>query len=532
MRIDFSDAAAKGNLVIDALPICGVSAVKPVGLALNIHPNQTQPARVRMTLKNPNTNLILSSIVANPVHVAKPVRFTMKAYDLAGVERGASSVTVDGGCSASMFFFVSGIDNQISLEFATEMAASNDSADYAWARFERVSFGVFDEVLIKSGLNDIPQTPAIEGCVQSAHWIDFLGLQSGYKIIAEPARYSLVPFICNNREELIPIALARLDIYNSDHSIEASRIYLYAYQDIILLPHGVILVNEKAITETIQPLPPKYKDHVVAVWRSLNWQAKAEVVKSEPDQPVLLLEQPGVLNYGHWLVEMFPKLFPVLEHVKAGKIKIGLTETQKTAKAIQETLLHVGVTPSDIYWLPDQPTKLKKVLYLSPISRHQHPGYISPWGVDVLNGFTSGIAAGSQKKIFVSRKDASTRQLLNEDEVYSTLEPLGYVRVRAGDMSFVEQVETFKGATHIVGVFGASMTNIVFCQPGTKLLIISPNNFLDHFYWNLASLRQLSYWHLNGTVHYNDKGKKNDPVFDFEVDIKKFVELFEKFASA
>lgn len=528
MHIDFSDAEKKGLLMVDAAPICGASPVAVSGSTLSIHPHVSQPARVRLTLSCPGPDLSLSSLVTNPVPAAKPVRFTMRACDQANRERGCTSVTVSGGSSATMAFRVSDVSAEVFLEFVTEMANPTDAADYAWSKFERVCLGSFDDGISKSDFSDIPRTSALAACVRSASWTRSLDLMFGYKTVAEPDRYGLLPFVCENSEALIPIANATLKTYKDNQSIETDGISLYAFEGAQLLPHGVILIDGKAVTETMAPLPPKYKDHVVAVWRSSDPKAVAKLCQSEESCPVLVLEQPGVYNYGHWLIEMFPKLFSVIDHIKAGNVRIALREELKLSRIISETLMYVGIQPNSICWIPNEPVSLAKLLYVSPISKHQHPGYISPWCIAMLERFTETSVGGTPQKLFVSRKDASKRFLVNEDEIYAILEPMGYRYIRAGEMSFAEQVRAFRDASHIVGVFGASLTNIVFSPPGTKVMNLCPNNFFDHFYLNISSLKNISYTQLIGSIVDNDV-KPDISLYDFYIDIHKFAKIFHVF---
>lgn len=372
---------------------------------------------------------------------------------------------------------------------------------------------------------------ASELCARSSEWTEQLGLTSGNKLVADATEYSLIPFSCLNRDEFKQKALDSLSVYEGlNFKIHVPEIRLFAFEHIVVLPYGVILTKDGAVAETMQKLNSYYHERVLQSWRQLTSLKEDELTTSDDNIPILVIEQPTILNYGHWVIEVLPKIYPLLEYIVNKNIKIALPETTQIVDA---TLNFAGVPQSQIFRLPNNPTALTKVLYLSPISRHiGHPGYISPWCVDVLNRLTARIPPASQEKLFISRKDATGRQLLNEDQVYSLLEPLGYSYVRAGELSFEKQVELFKGASHIVGVFGAGLTNIVFCQAGTKVLMICPNHFLDHFYWNLASLRKLNYWHLNGAVKEPGDRSKSHHLFDFEVDMNKLQDVINKFESA
>jgi capsular polysaccharide biosynthesis protein len=74
------------------------------------------------------------------------------------------------------------------------------------------------------------------------------------------------------------------------------------------------------------------------------------------------------------------------------------------------------------------------------------------------------------RRLFVSRRDSARRNLLNEDAIFSVLEPLGFERVVPGKMSVAEQIAAFSGARVIVAAHGAALTNMVFAPPGATIV--------------------------------------------------------------
>jgi len=105
------------------------------------------------------------------------------------------------------------------------------------------------------------------------------------------------------------------------------------------------------------------------------------------------------------------------------------------------------------------------------------------------------------KRIFISRKDSGVRILHNEDEVFELFEPYGFKRYVMTDLTFLEQVELFSQAEIVVGAHGAGMTNIMFCQPGTKVFEIFQERF-DSAYAYLAQSLELDYTPIK-TVDFN-----------------------------
>lgn len=81
--------------------------------------------------------------------------------------------------------------------------------------------------------------------------------------------------------------------------------------------------------------------------------------------------------------------------------------------------------------------------------------------------------APPRERLFVSRRDANTRRLLNEAELEAALAPFGFVSILPGEMPVREQILRFSRAEIIVGAHGAAFGNLVFATPGTRVLEIN-----------------------------------------------------------
>lgn len=377
--------------------------------------------------------------------------------------------------------------------------------------------------------NTIPQISAINACVKHSEWTKPFDLYSGHKTIAEPTSYKMTELKCPNRDAWIQRAVDDIKAYETiDFCQKVPEITLYAFQNALVLPEGVIIIDDMAVAETIKPLPHKSRINLLALFNKMPWDAEY-ISSCDEDTPVLIIEQPGINNYGHWIIEMFPKIIPLVDHIVSNKLRIALSAPSSLSikNIILQTIECLGVNKDAVLWLPNKPVRFHKTLYMSPISKHQHnPGHISPWCISEIERNTSSIVGGKKRKLFVSRQGANSRILLNEDAVFAALEPFGYEKILTSKIPFIDQIKLFKGATHVVGVFGAALTNVVFCQAGTKFLNICPNQFIDHFYWNIASLKNISYWHFNGSV----QGEGQLTVVDFKVDIEEFKSFFSVFS--
>lgn len=91
------------------------------------------------------------------------------------------------------------------------------------------------------------------------------------------------------------------------------------------------------------------------------------------------------------------------------------------------------------------------------------------------------------KKIFLSRK-SGTRRPYNESDVWNVIKNLGYKSVDTATMSIKEQVIMFSEAKHIIAASGAALTNIIFCKPGTKVLVLYSLRDCSNLFSSLAAI--------------------------------------------
>ena len=110
--------------------------------------------------------------------------------------------------------------------------------------------------------------------------------------------------------------------------------------------------------------------------------------------------------------------------------------------------------------------------------------------VEFLQGLRQFAPAEKPRRLFVVRRSHS-RLLLNEDEIWALLQPLGFERVDPAEVDNAEQV--FSEAEAVVGAHGAALTNLLFCKPGTKVLELLPSDHSYPCYLSIAHHARLVY---------------------------------------
>lgn len=103
--------------------------------------------------------------------------------------------------------------------------------------------------------------------------------------------------------------------------------------------------------------------------------------------------------------------------------------------------------------------------------------------------YDKAASAEGSARLYLSRRGAKMREPLNAADLEGALAREGFEHFVATDANHPEQIARFRAAKEIVAVHGAGLTNLLFCQPGTRVIEIFPENFVKSPYWNIA--RQL-----------------------------------------
>jgi hypothetical protein len=143
---------------------------------------------------------------------------------------------------------------------------------------------------------------------------------------------------------------------------------------------------------------------------------------------------------------------------------------------IQELIL--GEASAKVEGCASAVVKVPRLLLSSQLYRH------SVMGVDFLNfveqaklrALLPTLPSPKTDRVYVSRRGAKARQMLNEPELAAALAERGFETVDAETLSFADQVRAYSNAQYIVGAHGAGLVNAAFARPGATLFELRPLN--------------------------------------------------------
>ncbi|MCW2240821.1 glycosyltransferase family 61 protein [Azospirillum canadense] len=216
--------------------------------------------------------------------------------------------------------------------------------------------------------------------------------------------------------------------------------------------------------------------------------------EAEPDAsgPVLLCKKRGIGNYGHWMMEMLPKARLVHHHLRDLEARFLVAHVPGHLNdSMAQSLSMLGIDLARTIVADDTPRRFADLLLVDGLS--EHGGYMSPFVFDSVNALAGCIPAAGAERLFVTRRATGFRRVVGEDDLIAHAQACGYTLVEPDVLTLPQQVSLFKGATRIVGVMGAAMTNIAFAPPGAQVVTLTPAGMPDTFFWFIVTLRGLDY---------------------------------------
>ena len=146
---------------------------------------------------------------------------------------------------------------------------------------------------------------------------------------------------------------------------------------------------------------------------------------------------------------------------------------------------------------------------------------VAPWTCDWVRTLFPE-RGGGPERIYLSRRRATRRRLVNEAELEARLENLGFVCVRPETLSVAEQAARFSAAKQVVAPHGAGLANMVFAPPGALLVeLFHPDN-QNQTYRNLAAACGLRYAGVVGR-RSRDLARHDDRDAEFSVEIEEIL---------
>ena len=248
--------------------------------------------------------------------------------------------------------------------------------------------------------------------------------------------------------------------------------------------------------------------------------------------PTLLCTNEGFHNWGHFLVEDLPRIVAFLIAKKSAQNRLVLTKSSEIVAELdqQKKILNESLFPKKQILFEFAPRNVKyffeKVSYVTPTA--MHATYHSPEFFEIVKTqFSMHHVApkNRNRKLFVLRRG---NRLLESDSLAALtpeMQARGFEVVCPEDFSGYEQAQLFASANEIVGLMGAAMANTIFCSKDTKVTYLSPENWINIFYWDLANIFERDFRAYYGTSIPN--ATIHPDRLNYSIDVAKFLKFLD-----
>ena len=200
----------------------------------------------------------------------------------------------------------------------------------------------------------------------------------------------------------------------------------------------------------------------------------------------------------HWMIESLPRMALLKDHTS---ILDGLFVSGRIQNFHIEALAKLGIPESKLIQLSaDCHFQPEHLFVPRAFAMYNPPRWLVQWFRSSFIGddVETVSQTATRHRLYISRADAPARRISNESEVEEMLAPFGFMTIRLSALSVSEQATLFSQAEIIVAGHGAGLSNIVFCNPGTRIIEIMAPRWMAPCFMSLAVVADCVYRYVIG----------------------------------
>ncbi len=199
-------------------------------------------------------------------------------------------------------------------------------------------------------------------------------------------------------------------------------------------------------------------------------------------------------GYFHWLSDALTRLFVVRDRLD--DLALMLPAEFDDLEFVKPSLRAFSV--KDVSFIrPDEVLECRSLLMPTHTAPSGHFNSEVIRGVrDVLLSAYGDHGHQGDERIYISRRQAAKRRIVNEDEIHEILRRFGFETVYAEELSFEQQVRLCSRVRYLVSNHGAGLTNMLFMKErGSVLELRHETDRISNCYFTLSSALDLNYFY-------------------------------------
>ena len=293
-------------------------------------------------------------------------------------------------------------------------------------------------------------------------------------------------------------------------------VYLLNIKSAYVSPFGIVYKNGMVVNESVYSMF-KPSTFYLSFYKKLFLNKVKKI-----DGDCAIGHNSYFQNYYHWLLEAMPRLFLLKE--KASSLKLILNAN--SPNFIKQYVALFGF--KELIYL-DENLLAKTGSITFPTFTSRGLAMYEPLIRDMVKWIfeKNGIKENPNptKTIFITRKSAKYRRLINEAEIIDYLSAKGVEIVTLEDLTIKEQMQLFADSKNVIGTQGAGMANMIYSTHGKMLITIIHEEHPDDAYYNETNINHTLCYYFQCKGVGNFDYKNND---DIVVDMPKFIAVCER----
>jgi hypothetical protein len=208
------------------------------------------------------------------------------------------------------------------------------------------------------------------------------------------------------------------------------------------------------------------------------------------DTQVAVISSQAHQRYFHWLFDIVPRF----DLIRRSKVHVDqyLVNTEHSFQ--RETLEILGIPAAKVI-SPSADTHIQAQTLIVP-SLPGQLGLMTPRSCEFLRKTFLGTSfpnSSANRVIYVTRRDALTRRVLNEEELLNRMSRYDVETITLEDMTVSRQAGLFANALLIIAPHGAGLANTVFCPKHSAVIEFMPETYENPCFEILAGFLSLRY---------------------------------------
>jgi hypothetical protein len=202
--------------------------------------------------------------------------------------------------------------------------------------------------------------------------------------------------------------------------------------------------------------------------------------------------------YMHWLSETLPRIY-LLSLLEVGNPKVILPgPTMKNISFIKQSL-HLLFPDIEFSFTENRNVfKFRELVWISQMGQTSfqfNPLLITSFREFIRKRLIDDFNF-SKKRLYISRRNAICRKVLNEDEVEFLLKKFEFETVYLENYSFEEQMKICSQSDMIISIHGAGLSNMIFMPEDSFVLELQRRMSYSSCFFSLANALNLNYYYL------------------------------------